>query len=137
MPPPLDAHSYFRGRLIEPGAAAGWRVEPNWRPADSAATRPRFVDVPVVVGEANGSVLTLPFDGSAIGLFVTAGPDAGVVEFSVDGGPWRRQTLKTKWSQGLHIPWAYVLDADLANGRHQLRLRMESGVARIVHFLVN
>jgi hypothetical protein len=137
MPAPLDAHSYFRGRLVEPSAAAGWRVEPSWRPADKAATRPRFVDVPVAVGDAPGAVLTLPFEGTGIGLFVTAGPDAGVVEFSVDGGAWRRQELSTKWSKGLHIPWAYVLDGDLAEGRHELRLRMASGVARIVHFLVN
>ena len=137
MPAPLDAHSYFRGRLVEPSAAAGWRVEPSWRPADKAATRPRFVDVPVAVGDAPGAVLTLPFEGTGIGLFVTAGPDAGVVEFSVDGGAWRRQELSTKWSKGLHIPWAYVLDGDLAEGRHELRLRMASGVARVVHFLVN
>lgn len=137
MPPPLDERSYFRGRLVEPQAARGWRVEANWRPTDNAATRPRFVDVPVAVGDTPGAELKLPFTGTGIGIFVTAGPDAGVVEFSVDGGAWRRQTLATKWSKGLHIPWAYVLDGDLNDGAHELRLRVVTGVARVVHFLVN
>ncbi len=140
MPEPLDSNSYWRGRLVAPESlptAAGWRVIPKWRPADGAATRAGFVDVPVMEGTTPGAILTVPFAGTAVGLFVAAGPDAGVVEFSIDGGAFREQRLATQWSPRLHIPWAYVLDGDLADGRHELRLRVKSGTVRIVHFLAN
>ena len=76
---------------------------------------------------------------------MAAGPDAGVVEFRVDGKPFRTTDLFTHWSSGLHIPWAYVLDADLAEGAHELTLRMsekkndasKGHAARIVNFLAN
>lgn len=140
LPPVIDANSYFRGRLLAPDRvplSAGWRVDANWRPADKVATRPGFVDVPMLIAETPGAELRLPFDGTAIGLFVAAGPDAGVLEFSVDGAPFRRQELQTQWSPRLHIPWAYVLDGDLSPGPHTLRLRLVSGAVRIAHILLN
>ncbi|HEU0120944.1 MAG TPA: GDSL-type esterase/lipase family protein [Bryobacteraceae bacterium] len=140
LPDPLDEKSYFRGRLISPStapAATGWRLEPNWKPLDSTATRKGFVDVPMVVCETPDAELALPFSGTAIGLFVAAGPDAGVLEFRIDNGPWRQQKLFTQWSKRLHIPWAYILDADLPDGKHELRMRLKSGAVRIVHFLEN
>jgi len=144
LPEPLDAGSYFRGRLAPPDAAElgkGWRMEREWQPADKAATRPGFVKVPALVTETAGAELRLPFEGTAVGVFVAAGPDAGAVEFSVDGAPFRRQELYTRWSRGLHLPWAYILEGDLAAGKHELRLRSVAGAkgsaVRIMHFLLN
>ena len=76
---------------------------------------------------------------------MAAGPDAGIVEFQIDGGAWRKQNLYTAWSGTLHIPWAYVLDADLTPGRHELAMRVaadadakSTGTAvRITHMLAN
>ena len=65
------------------------------------------------------------------------GPDAGVVEFRIDGSEWRTQNLITSWSKTLHIPWAYVLDADLPPGKHELTMRVSSGAIRVVQMLVN
>ena len=76
---------------------------------------------------------------------MAAGPDAGVVEYSIDGSPFRQQDLFTKWSPRLHIPFAYVLDADLEEGNHVLMLRVSADrnpqskghCARVAHLLVN
>ena len=80
-----------------------------------------------------------------MGIFVAAGPDAGTVEFQVDGGAWRKQNLYTAWSGNLHIPWTYVLDADLAPGKHELVMRVSAEAdakstghaVRITHLLAN
>jgi sialidase-1 len=137
LPVPLDEHSYFRGRLVEIGEVKGWRVDPDWTPADKVATRAGFVHVPMLIGETAGEECRFAFDGTAVGIFVAAGPDAGVVEYRLDGGEWRTQNLFTNWSKTLHLPWAYVLDGDLRAGRHELTMRMASGTARITAMLAN
>ncbi|MBA3684724.1 MAG: SGNH/GDSL hydrolase family protein, partial [Planctomycetes bacterium] len=148
LPEPLDPASYFRGRLLSPdqaGELIDWRLDPNWGPNDGAPTRPGFVEVPALVAERPGATLTLRFTGRAIGLFVTSGPDAGAVEFAIDGVPQGVRDLFTPWSAQLHLPWAVMLTADLEDGAHLLTLRVAPSAnpdsrghaVRIVHFLVN
>jgi hypothetical protein len=137
LPPPIDEHSYFRGRLVDIAKVQGWHIERDWTPRDKVATRPGFVHVPMLTNESPGEEARLRFEGTAVGVFVAAGPDAGVLEFRIDGGPWRKQNLLTSWSKSLHIPWAYVLDGDLEAGRHELVMRMADGAARIVAMLAN
>lgn len=148
LPPPLDPASYWDGRLIAPdqaGRLSGWRLDADWHPADGRATRNGFVGIPVLVAEQAGASLSLDFTGRGIGIFAIAGPDTGVVEFSIDGGPPSTRDLFSPWSGGLHLPWAQMLDADLRPGRHVLTLRIAAGAnpastghaVRIAHFLAN
>lgn len=145
---PLDAKSYFHGQLLDVQRAtveSGWKLNPTWKPADKAGTRPGFVDVPMLIAEKPGSTLILKFAGTAVGIFVAAGPDAGAVEYRIDGGALNRYDLYTQWSDRLHLPWAYVLAADLPPGEHELKLRVsrdanpqsKGHAVRIAHFLVN
>lgn len=145
---PLDEKSYFRGKLVDLKAAElgdGWSIVPDWKPADKTPTRPGFVDVPSLVSEKAGATLKLKFDGTAVGIFVAAGPDTGTVEYSIDGGPFASHDLFTAWSPTIYLPWAAVLDAELKPGPHELTLRVaeksnakSKGTAvRIMHFLVN
>lgn len=147
-PSPLDEKSYFRGRLGELKDAelgSGWKLEQAWKPGDRAGTRRGFVNVPTLTAEQPGATLKVKFTGTAVGLFVAAGPDAGVIEFAVDDLPAAKQDLFTPWSRGLHIPWAYVLHADLPPGPHELTLRIaedksaasKGHACRIAHFLLN
>jgi sialidase-1 len=123
----------------------GWRIDPDWTPRDSAGTRAGFVHVPMLVGDTPGEESSFAFEGTAVGIFVAAGPDAGTVEFQLDGGAWRKQNLFTSWSATLHIPWAYVLDADLSEGRHELAMRVSADAdpkstghaVRMAHLLCN
>jgi hypothetical protein len=89
--------------------------------------------------------VNVPFTGNAIGICVAAGRDAGIVEYTVDGGPVRRQNLFTPWSAWLHLPWYYVLESSLPQGDHILNLRIAAErdprstghACRIIHVLVN
>jgi hypothetical protein len=117
----------------------------SWHPTDDAHNRERFVGVPVLQAVEPGSELRLEFSGTAVGLFVTAGPDVGILEYSVDGGAPKRLDQFTEWSERLHIPWAYMLESELETGKHELVLsttdakneKSRGHAIRIMEFLVN
>ena len=67
----------------------------------------------MLISVAPGTETQLKFKGKAIGIVVVAGPDAGIIEYSVDGGKFTKQDLFTKWSSRLHLPWYYVLESEL------------------------
>jgi len=146
LPQPLDPLSYFAGRLVPLSAARtgeGFCLEPQWKPKDGALTREGFVSVPMLVAEAPGAFLELAFSGAGVGLLIASGPDAGTVEYRIDGGSWRTLDLHTRWSSRLHLPWAQLLAEDLAHGDHSLELRVsehsnpqsKGHAVRIVSFL--
>jgi hypothetical protein len=146
LPESLDPFSYFAGRLVPLSAArpgTGFRLDPRWQPGDGALTREGFVAVPMLVAEAAGASLELPFSGTGVGLLVASGPDAGIIEYRIEGGRWRTLDLYTRWSNRLHLPWAQLLAEDLAPGRHVLQLRVSDltnpgsngHAVCIVHFL--
>lgn len=147
LPDPVDEKSYARGRFLEVKNAQlgdGWTLDPAWKPTEKIETRGGFVNVPMVISDKPGATMTLKFEGTAIGIFVVSGPDAGVVEYSIDSAPFRSRDLNTGWSKSLHLPWAVMLDGDLKPGAHELTLRPAPAVSaargtaiRIVHFLVN
>lgn len=145
---PLDANHYGAGRFVSPDTARadgdwGFRV-PDWA-ALPGRCRSRFLETSLLCTNKPGATLTLEFDGKAVGAYVLAGPDAGVVEASVDGGKVKKLDLFHRFSRGLHYPRTVMFDADLAPGRHVLRLEMtgeknegSSGNAmRILQFAVN
>lgn len=148
-PEPLDPCSYFNGRMAGPGAARitrGFRLEPSWRPTDGPkGTRAGFVDVPTLVGADPGAQFEFEMEGRGAGLFITSGPDAGVIEWSVDGGPWRSVDTFTRWSRTLHLPWVVMLEDALPPGRHVFRVRIATGrhadstgtALRVQHLLLN
>lgn len=124
---PLDPFAYDDGQFVSPSRAVevdgfGW-VRP-WKPEVKVGTRAGFVDVPMFVGEKPGAKFSVRFDGRAIGLFLTAGPDAGIIEYRVDNGPWKRRDSFTRWSRGLHLPWALMLETELPSGPHLVDIRM-------------
>lgn len=146
--PPMDRYSFQSGRYFPISAAkleTGFKRIVNWSPADHAATRKGFVNVPVLEAVMPAAQLTLPFAGTAVGIAVLAGPDAGIVEYSIDGRPFIKFDLYTRWSEKLHLPRYKLLAGNLKKGKHLLRLRLtqekavqSNGIAcRIVYFLVN
>jgi lysophospholipase L1-like esterase len=146
LPEPLDRLSYEQGRFIDPSQAQiqqGWKLGiPDWNLL-AGSKRPRFTSIPVLAATEPGAELTLEFTGNAVGAFVVAGPDAGIVESSVDGGEFRPIDLFHTYSRGLHYPRTVMLGTELSPGKHVLRLRMaketkSSGHAmRIVQFVAN
>jgi len=144
----LDPFSYIRGHFLPIETAkskSGWNMIKNWKPSDKASTRPGFVDIPVLEASQPGSTLNLNFSGKAIGLLITSGPDAGILEYSVDGGPLKTSDQFTQWSNQLHLPWLIMLEDELKDGKHRLILRISKNknsgsvgnVCRIQQFVVN
>ena len=144
----LDAFSYIGGHfspIEEAKFKNGWKLDKNWKPSDKVSTRQGFVDVPVLEASQPGATLNLKFSGKAIGLIITSGPDAGMLEYSVDGAPFKTADQFTQWSKQLHLPWLIMLEDELSNGKHQLVLRISNNknkestgnVCRIQQFVVN
>ena len=144
----LDRFSYTNGKFRSIKKAEydyGWRYIKKWNPEHDVLTRPGFVNVPILEADKPGAALKLNFTGTAIGLFVTSGPDAGIIEYSIDGSDFRSVDQFTQWSNQLHLPWLIMLDDELNNGKHILNLRVSSeknihstgNVCRIHQFTVN
>ena len=147
-PTQLDAFSYTDGEFIdirEAKLGKGWALVSAWHPQDKASTRWGFVDVPMLETTKAGSQLTLDFDGRAIGICCVAGPSAGILEYSMDGAPYKTLDTFTHWSAGLYIPWVYMFETELKPAPHKLTLRMSkehnersAGTAcQIRNFVVN
>ncbi len=129
MPKPLDTQSYAGGKFVdikEAKVLGGFTLDPQCHPDNSGSFRTGFVDVPMLVGEVPGDSFEFGFSGKGVGLFVAAGPDAGTIEYRIDEGPLQTLDTFTKWSRGLNIPWAYILDVDLSPGHHTLTVTIAS-----------
>jgi sialidase-1 len=148
MPPPLDRFNYQFGELIGIEQAKwgkGWSVDSNWQPTDTKGTRANYVHVPMLISNTPGAKLRFRFQGRAVGIAIAAGPDAGLIEFRIDGGSWQQQDLYTPWSKHLHLPWFYTLAAELEDDAHELEIRLVTdpanerkvGACRIRYFFVN
>jgi len=144
----LDAASFDNGKffpLTQAEIIKGFELIRNWNPTDGVGTRKGFVRAPALVAEKPGAELKFKFKGSAIGIFVAAGPDAGKIEYKIGDEPFAKLDLFTKWSNWLHLPWLYLLAADLENREHILTLRIveekninsKGNACRIFYFAVN
>lgn len=123
----LDPFCYDAGLLASPRQAEnvhGFHEVANWKPTDKAGTREGFVGVPMFVGEHIGDSFTFRFEGRAIGLFLTAGPDTATIEYKIDQGEWKERDTRTHWSGGLHLPWVLMLETELPPGEHELAVRI-------------
>lgn len=125
----LDEFNYDKGFLIPIEKAQiihSWNIVDSWNPSRNENTRAGYVNVSMLMSEKPGSELTLNFKGKAIGIAVAAGPDAGIIEYSIDDGNFKKLDLFTQWSSQLHLPWYYVLDAELSSSKHTITIRISN-----------
>ena len=144
----LDPHSFTRGHFQRPDQAkilSGWKWEiPAWQQLPGSK-RAQFTSIPMLQTSTPGSKLVFSFQGNAIGAYIVAGPDAGIVESRIDNQPPQKVDLFHRFSRGLHYPRTVMFGQGLKNGPHTLTLKMtaaknagSSGNAmRIMHFTVN
>lgn len=148
LPKVLDKFSYTSGKYMPVSAATdlkNWKYLNNWSPTDGVSTRKRYVNMPALIAETPGAEMKLNFSGKGIGLCIASGPDAGMIEYSIDGDAFKTMDLYTQWSSQLHLPWYLMLNDELSDGQHTLRLRIsqeknnnsKGNACRILHFLVN
>ena len=148
LPKKLDEMSYDRGRFMTLQSAEcdeGWSIgKPDWSKI-AGRLRARFDDTELLFASQPGAGLRLKFEGTAVGLYVLAGPDAGKVDLSIDGKRVGEVDLYHRFSEGLHYPRTVMLEDELSRGPHELELRIaprEEGerggtAVRILAFAVN
>ncbi|MDD3952847.1 MAG: SGNH/GDSL hydrolase family protein [Lentisphaeria bacterium] len=146
--PLLDDNSLIHGCLVPPAHANfsnAWQLNiPVWEKLPGEK-RARFCQCPVLHANTPGAEFSLDFTGNAIGLFLTAGPDAGLLEFNVDESGWMECDLFHHYSRNLHYPCTRMLAQTLKPGKHAIRIRISvnknpasSGhAARIMAFALN
>jgi sialidase-1 len=148
LPPAREKANYGKGKYLSIEAAVkknGFVVDSSWLPKDKTGTRPGFVKVPMLVSDQAGSTFSLPFKGTAIGIAIVSGFDAGIINYSIDGKPSKTIDLFTQWSASLHLPWYLVLGDVLSAGKHRLDVTIaenhnpasKGNACRIVYFLLN
>ncbi len=127
LPTPLDPGSFSHGRLITPSdeaieASAEWRRDvPEW---DSlpGSKRARFTKKIMLHTEKLGATLRYRFSGNAVGVYLLAGPDAGAVQYRLDGGEWQTADLLHHYSKDLHYPRTVMFAVGLEEAEHLLEL---------------
>ncbi|MGI9241483.1 MAG: SGNH/GDSL hydrolase family protein [Verrucomicrobiales bacterium] len=128
LPQALDAGSYDRGEFVDPGEAepdADWEIGKVGRGMlPLGSIRQQYEKFDVLRGDKVGSELDFKFAGQSVGAFVLAGPDAGMVEASIDGGDFVRHDLYHRHSRGLNYPRSVMFATGLPPGEHSLKLRI-------------
>lgn len=113
VPSPLDSASYERGRFGDVKTARiirGFTPEPHGQPTDQKEARAGCVKVPALVATTPDAAFEFTFAGTGVGLMITSGPDARTIAFRIDDRPEQTLDTRTAWSQGLHLPWALMLE---------------------------
>ena len=142
---PLDPASFAHGRygrLEDAQLVRGFSLDPKWQPSVRQPTRAGFVKCPALVAEQPGAELRYTFEGTGFGLFLAAGKDTGVIEYSFDNGPPRTLDTWATHSHALHLPWPLILADDLKPGKHTVTIRTtdqnpERTALHIIHVLLN
>ena len=143
---PLDALHYGNGRFVDLSQAkleSGWEIKtPDWK-AIPGSKRSRFTSIAMLCADRPGAEFTLKFTGTAVGVYVVAGPDAGILEVRVDDGEFQPVNLYHRFSKGLHYPRTVMCAANLPTGEHVLAARIAKDstgggrAVRIMKFVAN
>ena len=145
---PLDIGSYQHGHFLSPAASAnaGWTWQvPDWKNIPGGFRTDPFAGKKLLTATASGPETEVKFKGRALGAYVLAGPDAGILEVSIDGGKWRSVNLYHRHSRGLHYPRTVMFVTDLKTGAHTAKIRLSKAsdarsrgtAARILQFVIN
>ena len=123
---------------------SGWHWgKPDW-PTIPGELRGRFAEERLLCATTPEAKCVLAFSGPVLGAYLLAGPDAGILEYRIDGGPVQKIDLYHNYSAGLHYPRTVIFADELADGPHKIELtlsaeknpRSTGTAARILQFCV-
>jgi hypothetical protein len=148
LPEAIDPLAYGKGHYVNINTAQNlntFNINPNWKPKDALETRKGFVNIPVLESATKNSSFDFNFSGTAVGITIISGPDAGVLQYRIDNGEEKTIDLFTPWSASLHLPWYLLLADGLSRKNHNISIRIseyknpksKGNACRIAYFLVN
>ena len=149
LPEPLDENSYFEAVRVDPQAVnwlGGWEFATvSEELVPEGQIRSDYTKFRALRSDEGGNYLYYSFQGTMLGAFVLAGPDAGIVEVSIDGGEWKPVDLYHRFSAKLNYPRSVILADDLSASYHQAAIRVAEernpestgNTATILYFEVN
>ncbi|MEG1553350.1 MAG: GDSL-type esterase/lipase family protein [Kiritimatiellia bacterium] len=138
LPAAIRKDAWTYGNFI-PGAKAYNlnRAKPvsAWKPLRPMETRAMFVNCPMLVAEGEGASFSMDFTGSIMGVYIVASPESAVLEYSVDGAKWNSVDTFTRWSSYICMPWPFILEKNLSEGKHTVQFRVKAnGKRNLVNF---
>ena len=146
---PLDQASYIWGQFKEPATAShdeNWQVSiPDWK-SIKGSLRSQFAGLKLLHAEKLHSEFKYVFEGTSLGAYVLAGPDAGALEVYIDGDESPQSVnLYHRHSTGLHYPRTVMLAEGLMPGSHTVTVRIHQArdaqnhgsAVRILNFAIN
>jgi len=147
LPEPIDKFCFSKGRYVAPSDIKDLKGFTLIEKCDPRANgvgggvRPGYHGVPMLVGDESGDSFAYTFTGSAVGLVLVTGKDAGIIEYRIDDGDWQSRDLKHRYG-GIHLPWLHVLADELdPKKEHTLTVRLTdqraNSACRIVYLAVN
>jgi lysophospholipase L1-like esterase len=149
LPEPLDPGSYSEAMMVDPQEFSwlgGWKFAPVSKELlPVGSIRGDYTQYSALRSDVAGNYLYHTFSGKMLGAFVLAGPDAGILEVSIDGGEWKKVDLFHHHSKGLNYPRSVVLADGLASSYHTAAIRVsgeknedsKGNTASILYFEVN
>ncbi len=146
----IDPFSYVNGRFLNPEQVETdkyWKKGiPNWSKENKGKVRSRFLNVPLIYANQANAKLKIKFNGTAIGAYMLAGPDTGIIRCTIDGKMTKEIDTLHRYS-GFNYPMTVMFFRELKDDEHMLELEIlenrkgrirEGGEAlRVIHFTVN
>ncbi|MDF1824233.1 MAG: SGNH/GDSL hydrolase family protein [Verrucomicrobiales bacterium] len=150
IPEPLDPRSFDSIKIVDP-QQLNWLGGWQWAPVSEAlltagSIRADYKQYHALRSDEAGDYLYYTFSGDMLGAFVLAGPDAGMLEVSIDGGEWKAVDLyHERFSKGMNYPRSVILADGLSHAYHTAAIRVSEEknelsrghAATILHFAVN
>lgn len=123
----VDPFSYADGRLLpfeDVTVDVHWQKGvPDWSKENDGMVRPRFRESPMICSSTAHARLTVDFTGTAIGAYILAGPDSGIIRCTVDDGqPREIDTLHHH--SGFNYPMTVMFFNELPKGAHTFELEI-------------
>lgn len=84
-----------------------------------------FLDEVVLHTQSDSASLSCQFERVAVGAYLLAGPDAGMVQYRIDEGDWQAVDLLHRYSKGLYYPRTVMFGVGLVRGQHLFELKTQ------------
>lgn len=128
LPEPIDENSYSHATMVDPQKfnwLGGWKyAQVSKDLVPEGQIRGDYMEYKALRSDEAGNYLYYAFGGSALTAFILAGPDAGILEVSIDSGEWQEVDLYHRFSEKLNYPRSVILADDLVGSFHQVAIRV-------------